>query len=577
MAFLATSGLSKSIFVFDIEANEEWQLTGDTKISVGLEYGGAEFGWDSDSSGIILSSEGKLYYISVLGGELTPIETIGMAVRPSMAGERLIYSVQHNNSMFLVLHERSEANFGWPKQLLQKDFIYDPILHHSGSFAVFHGWDNPNMNWNSSTLELIDIETGQSKVIAGGDDVCVCQPQFSPDGKYLTYLSDATGWLNLYLSDADGSNASPLLPQDIDQGSIVWTSGERNYVWADSVRIVFYQNNKGISSLHVVNIQTKEVSPLLVPNGIFANLTSDGKGVVFLEISNYSTRGKIIKFDLDSLLNTSSYETFKQNGVALGNFSSKLIAPRIVEWSDEHGSRLSGLYYEPEVGTSPPPLLMLIHGGPTGQFSDKFHTHVPFFVNKGWAVFGLNYRGSTGNGRQYREQLNGNWGIYDVEDVKSAVDHLSEQGLADKDRCAIMGGSAGGFTVLMALAKFPGVFRAGVNLFGVSDLYELAQVTHYLEAHYIDIMVGPYPEAKQKYIDQSPITYADKITDPLLILQGENDTAVPPSQSEAIAKAVKGVVEFKLYEGEGHGFRKLETLIDMYPRIEKFLQTHVLM
>jgi dipeptidyl aminopeptidase/acylaminoacyl peptidase len=247
------------------------------------------------------------------------------------------------------------------------------------------------------------------------------------------------------------------------------------------------------------------------------------------------------------------------------------------------GNDVHGFFYGPQSadfeGIYAPPLMVLIHGGPTSQRGAGFDAQVQFFTTRGFAVLQVNYRGSTGYGRAYRDMLRGNWGIYDVEDAVSGARHLVAQDRADNDRLVIMGGSAGGFTVLKTLEDYPGVFKAGVCLYGVANQFTLVADTHKFEERYSDSLLGPLPEAAEIYRERSPIYFADKIQDPIIVFQGEDDKVVPQAQSDAIVAALKrsGVPhEYHLYPGEGHGFRKAETIEHFYTAVERFLKEYVI-
>jgi dipeptidyl aminopeptidase/acylaminoacyl peptidase len=223
--------------------------------------------------------------------------------------------------------------------------------------------------------------------------------------------------------------------------------------------------------------------------------------------------------------------------------------------------------------------MVLVHGGPTGQRGAHFDAQPQFFASRGWAVLQVNYRGSTGYGRAYRDKLRGNWGIYDVQDAVSGAKHLVDDGQVDGNKLVIMGGSAGGFTVLKTLEDHPGVFKAGVNLFGVANHFTLAADTHKFEERYLDSMLGPLPEASEIYRERSPLFFADKIQDPIIVFQGEDDKVVPQNQSDEIVAALQrsGVPhEYHRYPGEGHGFRKTETIQNFYTTLDKFLKQYVI-
>ena len=222
---------------------------------------------------------------------------------------------------------------------------------------------------------------------------------------------------------------------------------------------------------------------------------------------------------------------------------------------------------------------MHVHGGPTSQGTSAFNPQLQFFTSRGFAVLEVNYRGSTGYGRDYRNMLRGSWGIYDVQDSVSGARYLGEQGKVDGSRLVVMGGSAGGFTVLKAMEDFPGFFKAGICLYGVSNQFTLAAETHKFEARYSDSLLGPLPEAAAIYRDRSPIFFADKIIDPIAIFQGEVDVVVPRSQSDEVVENLqrRGVPYiYHVYPGEGHGFRKAETIEHFYQAVERFLRQYVI-
>jgi dipeptidyl aminopeptidase/acylaminoacyl peptidase len=260
-----------------------------------------------------------------------------------------------------------------------------------------------------------------------------------------------------------------------------------------------------------------------------------------------------------------------------------LAAPYEIQWQASDGQTVYGIYYPPTSSRYEseglPPAIILIHGGPTSSVSIAHNMEAAFFTNRGYAYLEVNYRGSTGYGRAYREALRGNWGDLDVVDAAGGAQALIDQGLADENRLVIKGGSAGGYTVLNALVRFPGLFKAGLCSYGVSNLFNLAMDTHKFEERYTDSLVGPLPEAAEKYRAWSPVFHAERIKDPVAIFQGEEDKVVPPNQSEEIVQALKanGVPhEYHLYPGEGHGFRKSETRKAYYEAIERFLIKYVI-
>jgi dipeptidyl aminopeptidase/acylaminoacyl peptidase len=260
-----------------------------------------------------------------------------------------------------------------------------------------------------------------------------------------------------------------------------------------------------------------------------------------------------------------------------------LAEPRAVEWQASDGTVVHGLYYPPTssqyTGTGLPPAIVAIHGGPTGQSTAAHNSRAQFFATRGYAYLEVNYRGSTGYGKPYMSLLRGQWGVYDVEDAVGGARYLVDAGLADGDRLVIMGGSAGGYTVLKSLVDHPGFFKAALCLYGVSNMFTLAADTHKFEQRYLDSMLGPLPEASAVYRERSPVFNVDKIVDPIAVFQGEVDRVVPKAQAEAIVESLRrrGVPhEYHLYEGEGHGWRKSETIRAFYRTVEAFLRQYVI-
>jgi len=260
-----------------------------------------------------------------------------------------------------------------------------------------------------------------------------------------------------------------------------------------------------------------------------------------------------------------------------------LSVPEPITWESEEGDQVHGLYYPPDstrfTASGAPPLIVMVHGGPTSQTRAGYSSRDAFFTTRGYAVLEVNYRGSSGYGRAYRSLLGERWGVCDVEDAVGGASHLVGLGLADRQRLVIMGGSAGGYTVLSALIQHPGFFCAGICMYGVTDLFSLASDTHKFEQRYLDSMIGPLPETAQRYRERSPIYQADRIRDPVAIFQGEEDRVVPVSQAEAIVAALQrnGVPhEYHLYPGEGHGWRRAETIAAFYDAVLAFLKRYVL-
>ncbi|MGH9004912.1 MAG: alpha/beta hydrolase family protein, partial [Acidimicrobiia bacterium] len=266
-------------------------------------------------------------------------------------------------------------------------------------------------------------------------------------------------------------------------------------------------------------------------------------------------------------------------GASGGLVAADPVEPEAVTWTSDDGTTVHGLLYRPPDTGSLPPLLVYVHGGPTGTSGATWVPRHQFWVSRGWAVLAPNYRGSTGYGRAYTQALAGNWGVVDLADVAAGIRHAGQQGWGDPARVALDGGSAGGFTLLLVCAHHPGLVKAAVDRYGVTDLFDLAETTHRYESRYLDQVVGPLPEAADRYEERSPITHAETITTPLLVLQGDKDDTVPLTQADRLVDALRrrgAPVEYKVYPGEGHGWSGPDTVIDELERAEAFLTRWVL-
>jgi len=343
----------------------------------------------------------------------------------------------------------------------------------------------------------------------------------------------------------------------------------------DGSSILFTRNRLGFGTIDRVDVATGEVASL--DKGAHGGLSWSGDRTAFVR-SGARTPAQIIVSD-----EARNARATVARGPVGGFEALDLPEPNAVAWEADDGATIHGRLVKPTresaTGEDPPPLLVWIHGGPTGQTTVSWNNRLPFFLERGWAVLFPDHRGSTGHGRPYVQAMAGRWGDLDTSDTAAGMRAAAAQGWGDATRMVPMGGSAGGFTVLNLLANHPDLCAAGIDLFGVADLFDLNETTHRFEAHYLHSIVGPLPEAADAYRDRSPLRVADLITSPLLILQGDADEVVPPAQSRTIAdrlSALGRTVETHFYEGEGHGWLRPETMIDELNRIETFLRRHVL-
>jgi dipeptidyl aminopeptidase/acylaminoacyl peptidase len=356
----------------------------------------------------------------------------------------------------------------------------------------------------------------------------------------------------------------PVWPRAAEFASPLWQLGQANYALLGDGRAVMRFGESGLDRLAVVDLSRGTGRVLDVPYVEFSQLTRIDAGHVAMLAGSTDAPPGIVKLDVDD----GSLQTLHRAGEALLAASAVSVAVPI-DYPSARGRTARAFYYPPRnpafeaPSGSLPPLLTLVHGGPTGQASPAYNSRVQFWTSRGFAVVDVNYGGSAGFGRAYRQELDGNWGVVDVEDVIAAAEYLCRTQRADPARTAISGGSAGGYTVLVALSTSD-VFRAGADYYGVSDMTALARDTHKFESRYLDSLIGPLPQAQAVYDGRSPLNHLDGFKAPMIVFQGADDPIVPPNQSEMIVEALRErrvPLAYLLYPGESHGFRKPENII----------------
>ncbi len=421
------------------------------------------------------------------------------------------------------------------------DFYANPRVSPDGSKLAYICWDFPNMPWDGTFLVVRDLATGEEKTVAGGTVESICDPQWSADGR-LYYVSDRTNWWNLYV---DGK---PVWPVEGELAFPLWVFGD-SWVALTSSGLFCTYAKQGMNEFNKVQL----------PYTAVKSLKCEGDQIAMIAASEQKPFSIVLYKEGEA-------KVIKQSRAAPD--PAYVATATAIAYPTENDRTAYGFYYPP---TNPkfvgmpgekPPLIVYCHGGPTAHDPPSLNMRTLFWTSRGYAVVSVNYGGSSGYGREYRNRLNGQWGVVDVDDAVYAARYLVEQGLADPQRLAIEGGSAGGFTTLAALA-FRDVFSMGADYFGVSDLEMLELDTHKFEAKYSDHLVGPYPERRDLYIARSPIHHVKNITKPVIIFQGAEDAIVPPQQSQVMYDSLKerGIrTEYYLFPGEQHGFRKAENI-----------------
>jgi dipeptidyl aminopeptidase/acylaminoacyl peptidase len=501
-------------------------------------FRGGVFDWLPDASALVcVTGRGDVLLVPADGGPartlLADAQAAGVAVAPD--GTRVAFTADLAHVVVLDLTKgTAEAR---PRTA---DFCVDPTWSPEGRLA-WHQWDVPHMPWDESRI-VVDGE-----VVAGGDGVAVQQPRWSPEG-VLAYLTDRSGFLNLCLLD-----------EPFEHGGPTWGPGQRTYAWSpDGRTIAFTRNEGGFGRLLTLDVGSGAVAERA--KGVCTALDWRGESLAYLRSG--ARTPTVVTVDGRPVL----------RGPVGGFERADLPEPEVVRVTGDDGADVHARLYAPG---SDRPLLVWLHGGPTDQRRVEFDGRLAWFLDRGWAVLFPDYRGSTGWGRAYAQALHGRWGELDVADAAAAVRAAHRHHWGDPRRTVAMGGSAGGFTVLRLLQEHPGLVAAGVVLYPVVDLLDMAATTHRYEAHYTDSLVGALPEAEELYRARSPLAAAERIVDPLLVLHGSDDVVVPVAQSATLAERVPHA-ELHVYEGEGHGWSRPATTEDELERVAAFLDRNVL-
>ena len=442
------------------------------------------------------------------------------------------------------------------------DFYAAPRLSPDGSRLAWISWNHPNMPWDGTELWTGNLTADglvNLQKIAGGVEEAIVQPEWSPNG-VLYFISDRTNWWNLYRWVS--GEIEPLFPMEAEFGLPHWVFGQSSYGFESSDRLICTYSKEGVSYLASLNLRSRQLETIATPYTDIGGVHVYPGSVVF-GAGSATAPGAIVRLDLA----TQQIEVLRRSS-ELTIDPGYLSAPRSIAFPTENGLTAYGFFYPPQNKdfTAPeaerPPLVVKSHGGPTAVTSTAFNLKIQYWTSRGFAVLDVNYGGSTGYGRNYRERLRGQWGIVDVDDCANGARYLAERGEVDGDRLVINGGSAGGYTTLCALT-FRDTFKAGASYYGVSDLEALATDTHKFESRYLDSLIGPYPERRDLYIERSPIHATDRLSCPVIFFQGDEDKIVPPNQAEMMVNALRAKnlpVAYILYAGEQHGFRKAENI-----------------
>jgi dipeptidyl aminopeptidase/acylaminoacyl peptidase len=454
---------------------------------------------------------------------------------------------------------------GEEKILVQGNNFYSSArLSPDGNQLAYLTWNHPNMPWDGCELWLANVHADGtlhgSKLIAGSVTESVFQPEWSSDG-VLHFVGETTGWWNLYRWINDDVEA--LYPMDAEFGEPQWVFGMSTYGFVSPTKVLCCYSQNSLWHLAYLDTSSKKLTDIGTPFTQIGDIRV-GNGFAIFIAGSPTQPFTLIRMDTS----TRNLESIKQ-AFEVTVDADYLSTATPITFPTTDGKEAYAIYYAPKnkdyVGLEGerPPLMVMSHGGPTSATVTALRYSTQYWTSRGFAVLDVNYGGSTGYGRIYRQRLNGNWGIVDVDDCCNGALYLVEKGLADPNRLAIRGGSAGGYTTLACLTFRNEVFKAGASYYGISDLEVLEIDTHKFESRYSHSLIGPYPERKDLYFDRSPIHFIQNLSCPIILFQGDEDKVVPPSQSQMMFEAMRDKelpVAYLLFEGEQHGFRKAENI-----------------
>lgn len=567
------------------------RLTDERSVRAEVGYGGGDFTVAQGWVYYAVQGTGRIFRQSLNRGAARPVTPpFGQAASPTVSpdGQWLVY-VHHDDEGLDRLALVDVEGRRWPQILTGgADFYMQPRWSPDGRRLAWIAWDHPNMPWDGTRLHLAEIaikggvpKLEHERVVAGGVETAIFQPEFTRDGQRLLYVSDETGWGRLALHDLSTNERRWLTPDGLEYGDPAWMQDMRTYaVSAEGRQVLAVANEHGFQRIETIDLHTGQRAPV-------ARL-ADYQKVVGLAASPEEPRFVFLGSSPTIPNRVVLYDAGRDEAQVVARAEGETVpreemAPcEPLSWRSANDETAYGLYYPPAnpryASAGLPPLVVIVHGGPTSQVKAGWAPEAQFLATRGFGVLLVNYRGGTGHGRAYMLRLRGNWGVCDVEDAISGARHLADAGRADPHKLVILGGSAGGFTVLQAMCQHPQAFAAGVCLYGVADQFHLAATTHKFESRYLDTLLGPLPEAAPLYRERSPVLHADRIERPLAIFQGAEDRVVPKAQSDMIVEALRrrGTPhEYHVYEGEGHGWRRRETIEHYHQAVEAFLRKYV--
>ncbi|MDG4829281.1 prolyl oligopeptidase family serine peptidase [Solwaraspora sp. WMMD1047] len=547
-------------------------LPGDIRVGSGVYGYGSRPYAVSGRTVFFVDANDQLLYRCSPAGEVTllapPADELTRYAAPAPSPDgSLVYAVRERDLATGVSHDivSVTTDGGGRIEVVASghDFYGAPAVSPDGSRIAYVAWDHPHMPWDQSVLH--ELGPAGDLVVDGRPGISFTQPRYSPSG-VLHVIHDESGWWNLYAADGVDGSLRPLAPMPAEFGRPDWSCGLATYAFVDGGSIVAAARDAGGDVIHRITprgpLETLPGTAWVVEGvaGSGADVTIlGGSAVQPLEVSELS-RGSL------RLLRD-----------AAARRPDRISMPERLRFPTHDGSFAHAIHYEPANSAGPPPLIVSCHGGPTVGFTGLLDNGVQFWTSRGYAVVEVNYRGSAGHGRAYRQAIQQQWGHLDVADAISAARHLVAQGRVDPRRIAIRGLSSGGFTALRAAQSVPD-FAAVTSLCGVVDPSSLPANTHKMESRYLDGLIAPWPAGRAEYERRSVLTNVGNLRTPTLLIHGRDDAIVPHSQSRRLAEELRHVgtpVELVTYEGEGHGLRNPDHVVDALLREHRFVERHL--
>lgn len=541
------------------------------------EYGGGAFVVSDNNLYFVNNKCQQVYHLNILTGVVSELTNT-----PNLRYGNLTWD-NHHRRLIAVCEDHSQNSQAPTNTLVSidiehtasnptvlvsgYDFYAYPTPSENGKRLAYIAWNNPNMPWQNSALWCSTLtgtgEVKTSEIIPTGNSA-VFQPLWL-NPRTLVWVDDSSGWWNIHKWDANFRTARTVLSMEAEFATPLWTLNMSTIAKLDDSTLLTAYTQDNRWQLATLNINRKAINPITMPLCSIESICTGSGMAAFIGAGVHSP--KAVYHLTKPQTNTELHH--KLTPTPMNGRTEDIAVGTPFKFETSNNQHAYANYYAPTNSKfeadegALPPAIFIGHSGPTGQTDLAFASKTQFWTSRGFAIVEVNYRGSTGYGREFKNLLDNNWGISDVEDMIYAARHAINAGWVHPDQLAIKGSSAGGFSVLATLVQ-SSPFKAGVSIYGVADLESLAKHTHKFEAHYLDSLVGPYPEQKEEYIARSPVHHASKIQCPLLVFQGLEDTVVPPEQAQAIVTALRAQkvpVHYETYEDEGHGFRKASTIV----------------